>query len=150
MTNFEDIQELARSLIAAATYFTGVSVIADEGLSLNVDETALASDGLSVIVAPITSWSEQQSVQGSAEVLVEVLVRVRMNPTVNAQRETRRKILDAISEIYTALLQYVGDDGEGNPSGADAFRIQSDSGFLVENDVGLREYDLLFEKTANL
>lgn len=83
--NLLTLQSALRDLIAADPYFTGNTVISDNGLIDEQIEGALSTKGACIVVRPVIRWGATQNVAthsfGGAALLVEVLV----NPYQNAQ-----------------------------------------------------------------
>lgn len=137
MIDLKDIQTTISGYIAAADYFAGKTVIVDDGSKFNEREAAVRDNGFCVSVdMPIDTQSLEEA-PGDSVIWVMIPVYVEINPDKNAQLETPLNILEAITELFAAVLT------PGTSS--DKIMPMPKPFELVTNDPGLLAYVCWFK-----
>jgi len=138
---FAELQDAAREKIAAATFFSYITILSDKGLADKGLEDKLRNDGFVISVQPIVG-ARRRDQSGSGWILdAEIMVKVMSNPERNdAVDGANIDIYQAIAEVIKAMC------GTRNHSGSEFFQIGSDAISISRFDQGLWIYDLLFTK----
>jgi hypothetical protein len=139
--DLKDIQSRAKTEIEARAYFTGKTVVIDDGTKKSTIEAALGDggDGFCVVIGLPISAVELQDAPGVSETEIVLPIEVQVNPSQNAAQETPVNILEAIDELFGAILDY--------SNGANAFAAVASKPFeLVVSDEGLLAYVCWFRK----
>lgn len=146
MLSLTSIQSTVRSVIAANPYFSGVSVIADDGLQDPAIETELTTKGFTVVVCPIIGGKAVSQAGGRIVVLAEIVVRVMQNPEVNsAVGGAQKGTTAAIAAICAAVLGW--RPAGGLPGTSEKLFEAAEDFLAISNfDPGLIIYDLTFQK----
>lgn|SRR5574343_105109 len=140
MLELKDIQNAAVTAIQAGEYFSGVTVLKDDGTILDELEAAVTDSGMAIAVGlPIAGKLYAQTI-GSAHLEVTLPVEVQVNPKVNAAG-ANRDINEAAMRVASALLGY----HTANDT-ADNFELDDNPLALITTDGGLLIYVLLFKK----
>lgn len=132
-----EVQQAARDTIAAHAYFTGLSVIMDDGTIQNQEETALAAAGKCVVVGPVLVGDLSGQGSGAGLLIVGIAVIYEVNPN-----KSDTDPLEMVKKGTAALLGYSVTDKRNNFAMAEEFlNIRVD-------DQGLRAYTAIYEKLA--
>lgn len=148
MIALKDIQATVAARINGAAFYTAapsVIAIAYTGLEDAQIEAQLRSRGAVAVVHPVTRASRRD--QGRANLLfdTEVLVRVHVNPSVNAATgAANRNALEMVQATILSVLTWPPTAGDREFNCAEEFLQYSTA------DDGLHTYDLFFTKLATI
>jgi hypothetical protein len=146
MLSLTSIQATVRSAIAAHAYFSGVSVIADDGRQDPAIETELTTKGFVVVVCPILGAKAVSQAGGRLLLVSEIVVRVMESPEVNAANGGAQKgTTAAIAAVCAAVLGWRPAGGLPGTS-EKLFEAAPDFLAITNYDPGLIIYDLNFQK----
>jgi hypothetical protein len=144
MILFKDVQTKVKDLLAAGSYFSGQTVIADAGDSEPAAEQALRERGICLIVLPIISARRIDHGKAIVTAQVDVAVQLLFNPIVNAAH-AQKGIGESISASFSYVLAWQ------NPKmPQDRFNAGEQPVQLIDIDEGLVAYGLFFEKLCIL
>jgi hypothetical protein len=131
--HLKDIPTVAVDTLEGHAYFTGKTIIADDGTKRDTIETALLNSGFCVSVDLPIDASEMQDAPGVSETEILLPVHVQVNPEVNGAQATPVSILEAVENVFAALLGY--------SNGANRFTALPSKPFeLIVSDKGLTAY----------
>lgn len=142
------IQSTVAAAIAANPYIAqapAVAVINDDGLQDREIEVQRRTNGSLVVVPPVVRAVRRDKGGRTLLMDAEVVVRVEINPQVNAAvTGTQRNIYSLIQAVAKALMDW-------NPGPGD-YRFEATEEWLqlVTNDPGLIAYELSFSKSASI
>ena len=137
--NITEVQTAAQTAIAAAAYFTGRTVLLDNGKIQQQEEDALQDVGECVVVGPLLDGDLTGQGSGAGLLRVGLAVHYEVNPKLS---ETN--VLEMYQKGTAALLAYSVDDKRNNFSLAQAAFV------ISVDDQGLRVYTAFYEKLAAL
>ena len=149
MLSLASMQSTVAAAITANAFFSAspaVSCIADDGLQDSAIETQLRSVGCVVVVPPILRAMRRDLGAGKLLLDAEIVVRVLVNPHVNASvGGANRNVYSAVAAATQAVLSWI-------PATAGDRRFETSEDFLqiAVNDTGLLGYHLLFTKLSTL
>ena len=149
MLSLASMQSTVAAAITANVYFStapSVVCIADDGLQDSAIENQLRSKGCVVVVPPILRAMRRDIGGGKLLLDAEIVVRVLVNPHVNASvGGANRNIYSAVAAATQAVLSWT-------PSTAGDRRFETADDFLqiAVNDTGLLGYHILFTKLSTL
>lgn len=142
------IQSTVAAAIAANAYVAqapAVAVINDDGLQDREIELQLRTKGCLVVVPPIVRAVRRDKGGRTLLMDAEVVVRVALNPQVNASATgAQRNIYALISAATQAVMSWVPAAGDYR------FDTSEELLQLVTNDPGLIAYELSFSKSASI
>lgn len=148
MIALKDIQSTVAARLNADAFYQSapaVVAIAYDGLQDGQIEAQLRTRGAVAVVHPITRASRRDQGQASLVFDTEVLVRVHINPSVNAATGgANRNALEMVSATILAVLKWPPTAGDR------AFACSEEFLQLSVSDDGLLTYDLFFTKLATI
>ena len=142
------IQSTVAAAIAANAYIAqapAVTVINDDGLQDREIEVQRRTKGCLVVVPPVVRAVRRDKGGRTLLMDAEVVVRVEINPQVNAAvTGAQRNIYSLIQAVAKGLMDW-------NPGPGD-YRFEATEEWLqlVTNDPGLIAYELSFAKSASI
>lgn len=143
MIALADVQSTVQSLLEAAAYFSGESVLEDLGAIEPDRNQALEGRGFCVTVLPLLRGTLRSQAQGKAVLQVLVLVLVEINPATNPAA-ANKDIYEACAAVVAAVLAY----SQINPE--DRFSLGPEPLEFSDHDPGLLSYIVTFTKLAVL
>lgn len=148
MKTLDEVQEHARSLIAADAYFAGLTVLAEIGASGDLREKALREKGVCVSVLPLDEGRTISNGSGIVSVGVSVLVLTEFDSIVNAGAGGAAKnIYVALRKIKHAILFY--GSAANDPKNPNDRYLAGERAFdFSDHDPGLLAYIQTFRKTC--
>lgn len=143
MIPLAEITPKMRSLIAGNSFFDGVPVVENLGLSGAQIEKGLTSVGVVVVVNPILGGTGPTQA-GMATSRAKISVSIRINPSINPTG-LQINIYEAITEVCSAVLAFVPQPGDSK------FELDPEDQFGLEdfND-SLLAYSVSFVKKTQL
>lgn len=147
MLSIGSIQTTLQTAIAAHPYFSGISVIVDDGRQDLAIETQLTGNGFVVVIPPVLGGKTLSQGGGRLLIAAEVMVRVMLNPEANAAAGTgaQKGAYAAIAAITAAVLGWRPAGGLPGTS-EKLFEAAADFLAISNFDPGLIIYDLNFLK----
>lgn len=140
MDSLSTIQSVAQAQIAAHAFFSGRSVLVNDGRQRDAIEAALNTAGFVVIVDLPLSGVPTEQFQDVTIAEVTLPVRVVLNPEVDATTN----LLDAVEAVHNALKAYSPTDE------ANRFTFDNEGFQLFTFDDGTVAFHLLFTKLTPL
>lgn len=147
MLSLSNIQTTLQSAIAANPYFSGISIIVDDGLQDPAIETQLTGKGFVIVIPPVLGGKALSQAGGKVLLSAEVMVRVMLNPEANAAAGTGAQ-KGAYAAIAAVTASVLGWRPAGGLPGTSEKLFEAAADFLaISNfDPGLIIYDLSFTK----
>jgi hypothetical protein len=146
---FSEVQSTARAAIAAGSYWSGFSVIADDGLQGDVIKAAIADKCACVVVSPMLGGGVAEQVKGHAALDCDFLVKIKLVPRpANSDAdpivyEYAKDFHACVEETVALLLQYAVARGDS------PFQFNPDAYVLSDEEDGTITHNLLFTKRCS-
>lgn len=141
------IQASIAAALRAATAFSGIAVIEDDGTTENAQEEQLAGKGVVLVVAPCLGLRRRSDARVSFEMVAAFAVHLRTKPARNhgvggANINPANALEDILRAVVVAHRTASGSHDLVSPA--------SDYADLVQSDSGLLTYTAIFEASITL
>jgi hypothetical protein len=147
MIDLKDIQAAAATLISAHAYFTGWTVIQDDGAKKQQREAALNDSAIGRVIEINLPVDGDQTDDGPAvsEGYASFSVEVAINPEINsALGASAVNPLEAVENVFAALFR------DASASGTNRFEAMEKPWALLVYDPGLIVYGCFFRRSIVL
>lgn len=146
-----ELTGLVKEALEAAAYFSGVTVVKDEGQGFRAVEEALNGSGFCLVVSPVTEVTPREQAGDSWLADASIVVKLMINPEKNDAAGGAGKaygpaivaVLDAVTRRAAAA-----STGRTRHPGGEYFKFVG--GQLGDGSAGLMVYDLVFDKEVLL
>ena len=145
MIALKHVQDKARALIAADSFFNGIPVVCNLGTVSPMIEKALCDSACGVVVEVQPILGGVGETRGTTVIsTVKFSVMVLINPVTNTTGK-KVNVYEAIQRLIAAVLAYDKQPGEGN------FEVDPEDQFGLDAiDEGLLSYTVSFVKKVQL
>jgi len=141
----KDVRSTIKTAIAAATYFSGITIVEDNGLSDDTIEGSLNTKGICVAIAPVLNGTLIEGDLARTTHVARVTVWLGINSAVNdGVGGAGKNIYEALSAIVDAVT------GWTPPRGDLGFQLDEECYELVGYDPGLLAYHIYFLKLLTI